>query len=137
VEFRNDVLEQCDRACRGGFPLIASEGALVGRGFADIGYELYVVLPGHTLLSLMTGSKTPFREEEHPHFFSVPTVDQVVHEIERSGSTLLRCERIDGGRAWEVIIAPEGATKSEQYQIARGEELLTCLLEFYCDESAV
>jgi len=76
-------------------------GDLVARGFADLGYEEFQVLPGLRLLSLTAGTTSPLPEEHRHHFFWIPSLDEAVTLLESTGVSCLRCDRIDA-REWRV-----------------------------------
>lgn len=84
------LAEALDRA---GIKFQLSAGVRVGRGFADIGYEEFSVLPGgetvvdelghrrHIALrvvSLLTGEVRTLNEQEIQKLFVIPTVDQIL-----------------------------------------------------------
>jgi hypothetical protein len=66
---------------RGGYQPKFQEGMLIGRGFADLGYEAFLLLPGKKILSLFTAQVTPFPEEHRHFFFVIPSVDDVMAEM--------------------------------------------------------
>jgi hypothetical protein len=101
--FENDFLQQCERASQRGFPLFDDVGCLVGRGYADIGYEVFVMLPSGQLLSLLTGQTSRFAAEDREHFFSVPDLDTVVRVLEEAGCSIESSIRLEQ-RTWSVQI---------------------------------
>ncbi|MCI5065540.1 hypothetical protein MRY87_07440 [bacterium] len=122
-------MAQCEAAMRGGYPLDSRPGKVIGRGFADVGYEVFLVLPNRMLLSLLTGEQSPLRDEEGSHYFSVPSVEEVVARIEEGGSQLTRLLREDR-RTWSVgVEGPGGDLRTES-----GAELLSTLLTFFSAE---
>jgi hypothetical protein len=60
-------------------------GTRVGRGFADLGYEEYCILPGNRLQSLLTGTITPLAEHEKEKLFGVFSADDLLAELNLRG----------------------------------------------------
>lgn len=78
MNFSNTFLRACEELMRAGYALKLEEGACIGRGFADIGYEAFIVLPGPKLLSLFTGQQIPFQERERHFFFCIPSEEELL-----------------------------------------------------------
>ncbi len=97
-------------------------GDLVARGFADLGYEEFQVLPGMRLLSLTAGTATPLPVEHSHHFFWIPSVDESVVLLERVGVKCLRCDRVDT-REWKVE-----AHSDDRIEVQRARSLHEALL---------
>lgn len=76
-------------------------GDVVARGFADLGFEEFQVLPGDKVLSLTAGTVSPLPHDHIHHFFWVPSVDECVDLLEKAGAQCLTSERIDQ-REWRV-----------------------------------
>jgi hypothetical protein len=103
--FENTFLQKCEAASRAGFPLYDEVGSLVGRGFADVGYEIFAVLPSGQLLSLLTGQTSRIlSEEERAHFFSVPDVDTLIEFLEERACTVESFTRHDS-REWHIALS--------------------------------
>jgi hypothetical protein len=60
-------------------------GTRVGRGFADLGFEEYCILPGNRLQSLLTGTITPLAEHEKDKLFGVFSADDLLAELNLRG----------------------------------------------------
>lgn len=56
-------------------------GQKIARGFADLGYEEFLLLPNNTLLSLFSGKLSDFPEEHLKFFFWVPTSEELLQEL--------------------------------------------------------
>jgi len=76
-------------------------GQVVARGFADLGFEEFQVLPGPKILSLTAGTMSELPEAHLHHFFWIPSVDECVKLSELNGLMDCRCVR-DSGRDWRV-----------------------------------
>lgn len=126
MDLRNDFLKTCEDARRGGFPLLDEVGDTIGRGFADVGSELFLVLPGEKLLSLFTGEKVNYQQADRAHYFSVPDVETVVREIEAGGHKVLCIERTEA-REWRAEIR---MTDGDVLELS-DSELLLCLLKVF------
>jgi hypothetical protein len=74
-------------------------GDVVARGFADLGFEEFQVLPGPRLLSLTAGTASALPEDHRGHFFWIPSVDEAIELIEVKGAQIELCKREDG-RDW-------------------------------------
>ncbi|MBX7145068.1 MAG: hypothetical protein K1X79_11500 [Oligoflexia bacterium] len=59
-------------------------GASVARGFADVGEEEFIVLPGNKLLSAYTGKLSEIDSDNVAFFFVLPTVDEMTDALQRS-----------------------------------------------------
>jgi hypothetical protein len=92
-------------------------GDVVARGFADLGFEEFQVLPGGKLLSLTAGTSSPLPQDHTHHFFWVPSVDECIELLEQLGATAILCKRVDA-RQWRVE-----ATVSEIAQTATQRSL--------------
>jgi hypothetical protein len=125
--YSNAFLKLCQKAKDAGYPLRVEIGSFVGRGFADLGLELFACLPGNKLLSLMTGKQTNCMAEDHRHLFSVPTVDKAIIEFEGLGFKVTEITRIDNREFKVALEDAEGRLHS-----AVESDLLSALLEAYC-----
>ncbi len=94
-------LEQCFELYKAGFVFQIEEGKRLARGFADVGYEEFCLLPGRKLLSLLSGKVTKLEVAEERFFFVVPSADEIVNEIEKLGGDILKIET-DDHRSWKV-----------------------------------
>ena len=76
-------------------------GDIVARGFADLGFEEFQVLPSSKLLSLTAGTVSPLPTEHASHFFWIPSVDEITDVLERRGVPCITTKRIEQ-RDWLV-----------------------------------
>jgi len=76
-------------------------GDIVARGFADLGYEEFQVLPSSKILSLTAGSVSALPSEHASHFFWIPSTDEITEILERRGVPCVTCSRVDQ-REWLV-----------------------------------
>jgi len=76
-------------------------GDVVARGFADLGYEEFQVLPSAKLLSLTAGTVSALPTDHANHFFWIPSIDEITELLERRGVPCVSCKRIDQ-RDWLV-----------------------------------
>lgn len=130
MNFSNSYLERCEAARRDGFPLLHDVGDVIGRGFADIGYELFVVLPGERILSLLTGEKSHLQPADEQHYFSVPTADTVVEILESTGNVFVEGTRPES-REWIVKIQ----LKNGEEKACSDSSLVLALLKAFSAES--
>lgn len=76
-------------------------GDVVIRGFADLGYEEFQVLPSQRLLSLTAGTISAIDPQHHDHFLWVPSVEEAVELIEKKGVIIDSLCRVDS-RRWQL-----------------------------------
>ncbi len=84
-------------------------GDVVARGFADLGFEEFQVLPGPRLLSLTAGTASTLPEEHRQHFFWIPSVDETVELLEVRGAHIRACMR-EEERDWVVTICTQDSS---------------------------
>lgn len=76
----------------------AQAGQVVSRGFADLGFEEFVIMPNGQLLSMYSGqlSKVDFQNDES--FFLVPDLDQLSGKLIELGFDIIRLVPSEEGR---------------------------------------
>lgn len=65
-----------------GIALAWEPGRAVARGFADLGYEEFVLLTESTLVSTFTGERSTLAPDHRRFFFRVPTFEELVDLLE-------------------------------------------------------
>ena len=78
-------------------------GQRIGRGFADLGYEEFLLIPVDKMVSLFTGQVSAFTQEQKTFFFPIPSVDQMVDLIQRANLNIEKLEYIEQ-RHWKLSI---------------------------------
>jgi len=96
-------LTLCEELARAGHKASLDPGNLVVRGFADLGYEVFQVLPGEKLLSLYTGAKSELQADQRDHFFQLLTCDELTNLILERGFDIERLE-FKAQREWQITI---------------------------------
>ena len=99
--FTRDHFALCNRLRALGLEPRFEVGDVVARGFADLGFEEFQVLPGPRILSLTAGTVKPLPDDHREHFFWIPSVDESIELLEVRGVTLDECVREDG-RSWRI-----------------------------------
>jgi hypothetical protein len=99
--FSREQFALCSEAKQWGLEPRFEPGDVVARGFADLGFEEFQVLPSSKLLSLTAGTVSALPTEHTNHFFWIPSVDEIVELLERRGVPCVSCKRIDQ-RDWFV-----------------------------------
>lgn len=89
-------------------------GESIARGFADLGFEEFCVLPGPRILSLLAGTITPLPHEDRGRFILVPTVDQLISLIDSSGGDIHALNFVDR-RMWKLQIAVDAAPEEIEH----------------------
>ena len=93
--FTRDQFALCNELRIWGLEPRFEPGDVVARGFADLGYEEFQVLPGPSLLSLTAGTVTRLPEDHQGHFFWIPSVDECITLLESKSATVYQLNRID------------------------------------------
>ena len=101
--FTKDIFALCTTLHERGLEPRFEVGDIVARGFADLGFEEFQVLPGPSLLSLTAGTVKPLPEDHRHHFFWIPSVDETVAIIEVRGAMIRECVRVDC-REWQIRV---------------------------------
>lgn len=85
-------LELCRELHTAGWRPQFEAGMRVGRGYADLGYEEFLLLPNGKLVSLVNGSSSELPQTHIAHFFSIPDAAALVQEIRRRGFNVTSIE---------------------------------------------
>lgn len=127
--FTREQFEICNEIKRWGLQPRCETGDVVVRGFADLGYEEFQVLPGPKLLSLTAGTTSALPAEYALHLFWIPSVDESIALMEQLGAACITCERKDG-REWLVQAQYNGEIETQRARMLH-EALLKVLLSIY------
>ena len=92
--FSREQFAICAEAKQWGLEPRFEPGDIVARGFADLGFEEFQVLPSSKLLSLTAGTVSALPTEHSNHFFWIPSVDEIVGLLERRGVPCILCRRV-------------------------------------------
>ena len=76
-----DTLKKIELLKHSGIDFKVTSGAHLARGFADLGYEEFILLPNNNILSLFSGDQKEFSSHDSKNFFLVPTTDQLIEKI--------------------------------------------------------
>ncbi|WKZ57394.1 MAG: hypothetical protein QY326_01630 [Bdellovibrionota bacterium] len=106
-----EYYELCRQLGEAGLAVPWQEGQRVGRGYADLGIEEFLVLPGRRLVSLISGSGSEVPEGHERFFFWIPSVDECIDEIDRRGWDLLSAT-FHERRTWHVQAIRNGVPLS-------------------------
>ncbi len=94
----NDFLEICSKLeLQPKFNM----GERVCRGFADLGFEEFVVAGKNFIVSLFTGEKKEINESEKDHFFLIPDVDYLIQYLYELEVNIIEVKFVDE-REWFV-----------------------------------
>ena len=116
--FTRDQFALCDELRIWGLEPRFEPGDVIARGFADLGFEEFQVLPSSQMLSLTAGSISRIPDDHKGHFFWIPSVDEGIAWLEARGVTVQQCTREDA-RTWTLSLLQPGGESVE----ARGESL--------------
>ena len=103
-------LQACEKLKQAGITFPMVPGAQVARGFADLGYEEFVIIAEGQIVSLLTGVRGEMPAGHAGHFFVVPSVDQLCDELATRRWLLERAEFVDQ-RLWKVAARYESTGK--------------------------
>lgn len=103
-----------------------SPGIKVARGYADLGYEEFLILPNNKLLSLYSAKISEIPPGHSQHFFWVPSAVELLEEIQRHGDILGIDFELQ--RLWKIRLMPLGSDKE---LVTSGASLDETLLEAF------
>lgn len=103
----NSLLRRFEELKASGCALELREGQCIGRGFADLGYEVFHLLPGEKLLSLYTGSVSRLEPGQRAHFFAVPDCDALVRALDERQFEIEKVEHVKR-REWRLVVRSKG-----------------------------
>jgi hypothetical protein len=84
LRLSNDLLKICQAIKNSGIEFSLVPGSRLARGFADLGFEEFILLEGNRLISLYRGTQSEFLMEEQKHFFRIPNlleIQQAIYEL--------------------------------------------------------
>lgn len=93
-------LQRCEALWRLGvhFPLESQ----VARGFADLGFEEFMVLPGgKKIISILTGTTSELPDDAPKNLFAVPSPDEALSKLSELGALRINFKHLDE-RSWEL-----------------------------------
>lgn len=99
--FSREQFSTCTELKQWGLEPRFEPGDIVARGFADLGYEEFQVLPSSKLLSLTAATVSALPQEHTNHFFWIPSIDEITELLEKRGVPCVSCRRVDR-REWIV-----------------------------------
>jgi hypothetical protein len=99
----SDILNICHLLGVHGHFRTFRPGQTLGRGFADLGFEEFLLLPNGRLLSTLTGQISEMKKAEEDHFFVIPTVDEISDALVSHGYEISPIEFIEN-RFWRIEI---------------------------------
>lgn len=104
------------------------QGLVVARGFADLGYEEFIMLSSAKICSLYSGKISELPAEEQKHFFIVPSEDSMINRIIKLGYDIHNLY-FEEQRNWKITLTHAESRKELQfYDSTIKEVLLKCLL---------
>ena len=78
----NKTLGTLEKLHRAGFACLFEPGEQIARGFADLGYEQFLMLSENKIISLQSGKPSELPEDHRHHFFSVPSAEKLAAELD-------------------------------------------------------
>ncbi|MBX7137692.1 MAG: hypothetical protein K1X83_06880 [Oligoflexia bacterium] len=98
-------------------------GVRVARGFADLGFELFMILSPHKMVSLYTGKSVEIAETEHAQLVPVPSPDELVDLISRNNFDIDGLHFIEQ-RYWRLTLRDVKSGAQQPFEAATLEEVL-------------
>jgi hypothetical protein len=132
--FTRQIFELCQTLKEAGIQPRFEIGDVVARGFADLGFEEFQVLPGPKLLSLTAGTASALLDEHRHFFFWIPSVDETVMLLEREGAKISVCHREDA-RQWVIKLTKAeemGQEEREELESFRAQSIHQAMLAALC-----
>ncbi len=129
---KNRFLKECADLKEQGFPFVQEQGRRIARGYADLGYEEFVLLTDDKLLSLYSGKPSEIPEGHSRHFFLVPTCDEMVDEISKRGFDIETLEFKDQ-RVWKVVLSRGGVSLITEVAPTLEQVLILALKQIVMD----
>ena len=94
-------LQACEKLKLAGIKFPMVPGTQVARGFADLGYEEFIIIAEGQIVSLLTGVRGEIPAEHARHFFVIPDIDQICEAFAVRGWALERADFIEQ-RYWRI-----------------------------------
>jgi len=102
----NKFLKECEALQQAGWKPALKAGMRVARGFADLGYEEFYLLPQNKLVSIYTGESSQYNPTERDFFFLVPDTKQLIAELNNRECEIISLEHEDN-REWVLCLSSE------------------------------
>jgi hypothetical protein len=84
----NALLDLCYQIKNAGHAPLFEIGSHIGRGYADVGHEEFLLLGNHKLLSLLTGTISTLPDGHHDFFYQVLSIDRLIDLVLTHGGDL-------------------------------------------------
>lgn len=101
-----ELLEKTEELKRRGISWPLEPGAMVARGYADVGYESFVLLPNRRLVSLFTAQSSELLQDHQQFFFVVPNLAMILDRLSRLGVSLVKTDYVLQ-KEWRVLAQNE------------------------------
>lgn len=121
-------LKRCAELKARGFTPAFEAGMRLGRGFADLGFEEFLLLPSGALLSMQRGNQKPLTDDERAHLFCIPSSAECVAALRLGGFDIETVRYIDQ-RRWCVSVSSVESGVQFETQSEDLEEAFVMALE--------
>jgi len=126
---KSPLLKKFEKLKELGFPLIREAGTKISRGYADLGYEEFLLLNEDQMISLFSGKVSSLPSDHHQYFFTVLSIDDMTEVLVRAGADIVSLQYVDQ-RKWSLTLS-----KNKVESIHGGNSLeevfTTALLKLY------
>ena len=129
-------LTLCQELRHAGLEPRLDPGCMIGRGFADLGFEVFAVLAAQQLLSLFTGNVSTMQPADLAHLFSVPDVDELSDLLLQHGAEIRELHFVDQ-RFWRGTFAFLDTDTVHSFDASVLAELLALALKALLGERRV
>jgi len=121
----SQFLERAEELKRKGIGWPFEPGMMVARGYADFGYEAFVLLTNRKLVSLFTGQSSELLSAHEQFFFTVPTQSMLLDRLARLNINIVAVDYVLQ-KEWQLKIEANVDLITETF---RGRALDEVLIE--------
>jgi hypothetical protein len=122
-----EYLELCNELHKGGLALEFKAGQRIGRGFADLGVEEFILTTPEKMVSLFTGQSSILQDEHKKFFFWIPSCDELVDELLKR-KIVIETIGFPNAREWKVNTAGQNiSADGREINLALGRVLLLAI----------
>lgn len=127
----NKFLEKCEFLKLKGVLFETKPGVLIGRGFADLGYEEFLLFENYKITSIYRGNTSDFNDEKD-HFFRVPTVKELRKKIFEYNYDIIDLKLAQGIEA--SLVSSDGKEEKKFFSNSLEELFLDMLISILGDD---
>ena len=124
-------LAKCSKLKDSGVTFDFEQGSFIARGFADLGFEEFIVLTSNKILSIYSGKISGLPEEDKKNFFAVPSIELMINKIRIAGFDILGLT-YESQRTWQLKVENKMMNIVKSYDSdSLNQVILDCLVNIY------